>query len=57
MVIIDDVYSTGTTMRKTAVDLVAAGADVKLCMVFVNKSWDDEVDGIPLRALVRAATV
>ena len=55
--IIDDVYSTGTTMRKTSADLIAAGADVKLCMVFVNKSWDDEVDGIPLRALVRAATV
>ena len=57
VVIIDDVYSTGTTMRMTASDLTAAGAEVKLCMVLVNKSWDDDVDGIPLRALVRAATV
>ena len=56
-VIIDDVYSTGTTMRMTASDLTAAGAEVKLCMVLVNKSWDDDVNGIPLRALVRAATV
>ena len=57
VVIIDDVYSTGTTMRMTASDLTAAGAEVKLCMVLVNKSWDDDVNGIPLRALVRAATV
>mgnify|MGYP000733673450 FL=1 len=57
VVIIDDVYSTGTTMKKTSADLVAAGADVRLCMVFVNKSWDDDVEGVPLRALVRAATV
>jgi orotate phosphoribosyltransferase-like protein len=26
-------------------------------MVLVNKSWDDDVDGVPLRALIRAATV
>ena len=57
VVIIDDVYSTGTTMRMTASDLTAAGAEVKLCMVLVNKSWDDDVDDIPLRALIRAATV
>ena len=57
VIIVDDVYSTGTTMRKTALDLRSAGADVKMCMVLVNKSWDDEVEGVPLRALVRAATV
>ena len=57
VVIIDDVYSSGTTMQKTAADLKASGADVKMCMVLVNKSWDDDVDGVPLRALIRAATV
>ena len=57
VVIVDDVYSTGTTMRKTAADLKSIGADVRLCMVLANKSWDDDVDGIPLRALVRAAAV
>mgnify|MGYP001376617245 CR=1 FL=1 len=57
VVIIDDVYSSGTTMKKTSADLSAAGADVKMCMVLVNKSWDDDVEGVPLRALVRAATV
>ena len=57
VIIIDDVYSSGTTMKKTAADLKALGADVKMCMVLVNKSWDDDVDGVPLRALIRAATV
>ena len=55
--IIDDVYSSGRTMSKIAEDLTKAGAAVKLCMVLVNKSWDDDVGGFPLRALVRAATV
>ena len=57
VVIIDDVYSTGSTMRKTSSALNEVGADVQLCLVLVNKSWDDDVDGIHLRALVRAATV
>ena len=57
VIIVDDVYSSGRTMSKTASDLSAAGADVKMCMVLVNKSWDDDIDGVPLRALIRAATV
>jgi orotate phosphoribosyltransferase len=57
VVVIDDVYSSGTTMRKTAASLKEAGADVRLCLVLANKSWTDDVDGVPLRALVRAATV
>ena len=57
VIIVDDVYSSGRTMEKTASDLSAAGAEVKMCMVLVNKSWDDDVDGVPLRALIRAATV
>ena len=57
VIIVDDVYSSGRTMKKTASDLSSAGADVKMCMVLVNKSWDDDVDGVPLRALIRAATV
>ncbi len=57
VIIVDDVYSSGRTMSKTASDLSAAGAEVKMCMVLVNKSWDDDIDGVPLRALIRAATV
>ena len=57
VIIVDDVYSSGRTMSKTASDLSAAGAEVKMCMAQVNKSWDDDIDGVPLRALIRAATV
>jgi len=57
VIIVDDVYSSGTTMKKIAADLKDSGAEVKMCIVLVNKSWDDDVDGVPLRALIRAATV
>ena len=54
---IDDVVSSGLTMRKTIEHLTNAGAKVLLCLVLVNKTWMDEIDGIPLRALVRAARI
>lgn len=57
VVVVDDVYSTGTTMRKTVTSLKGAGADVRLCLVLANKSWADDLDGVPLRSLVRVATV
>ena len=55
--VIDDVVSSGTTMRKTIRNLRSAGADVKLCMVLANKSNNNELEGAPLRALVRVVTV
>jgi orotate phosphoribosyltransferase len=57
VVVIDDVVSSGLTMRKTIEHLTNAGAKVLLCLVLVNKTWMDEIDGIPLRALVRAARI
>ena len=57
VVIIDDVLSSGTTMKKTIVNLEAAGADVKLCLVLANKTNADEIRGIPLRSLIRVVTV
>ena len=57
VVIIDDVLSSGTTMKKTIVNLEAAGADVKLCLVLANKTNADEISGIPLRSLIRVVTV
>ena len=57
MVVIDDVVSSGLTMRKTIEHLTNAGAETVLCLVLVNKTWMDEIDGVPLRALVRAARI
>ncbi|MCH1591667.1 MAG: orotate phosphoribosyltransferase-like protein [Candidatus Thalassarchaeaceae archaeon] len=56
-VVVDDVLSGGTTMSKTVNNLRAAGADVKLCMVLANKSHRNEIEGVPLRGLVRVVTV
>ena len=55
--IIDDLFSTGTTMRKTIETLRAAGAEIVLCIVLVNKTEDNEVSGVPLRGLIRAVRV
>ena len=44
-------------MKKTIVNLEAAGADVKLCLVLANKTNADEISGIPLRSLIRVVTV
>ena len=56
-VVVDDVLSGGTTMAKTVNNLRAAGDEVKLCMVLANKSHRNEVEGVPLRGLVRVVTV
>ena len=55
--IVDDVLSTGVTMSKTIESLREAGANVVLCMVLVNKTVRNEVDGVPLSGLIRAAVV
>ena len=57
VVVIDDVVSGGTTMRKTVEYLRDAGAEVKLCLVLANKTQMNEIDGVPLRGLVRVVTV
>ena len=56
-VVVDDVLSGGTTMTKTVNNLRASGAEVKLCMVLANKSHRNEIEGVPLRGLVRVVTV
>jgi len=54
VVIVDDVLSTGETMRKAIEDVKKAGGEPVLCVVLVNKTPWDEIDGIPLRGLIRA---
>ena len=53
--IVDDVLSTGVTMTKTIESMREAGAEVALCMVLVNKTVRNEIEGVPLRGLIRAA--
>ena len=55
--IIDDVLSTGSTMRRTIEALRSEGANVCLCMVLVNKTERNEIEGGPLRGIIRAVKV
>ena len=55
--VIDDVLSTGSTMRRTIEALRSEGANVRLCMVLVNKTERNEIEGVPLRGLLRAVNV
>ena len=57
IVVVDDLLSTGETMRRTIETLQNEGANVALCIVLVNKTEDNEVSGIPLRGLIRAVRV
>ena len=57
VVIIDDVLSSGKTMSKTIESIRAAGGEVALAIVLVNKTTRNEIDDVPLRGLVRAVAV
>ncbi|MDP6888853.1 MAG: orotate phosphoribosyltransferase-like protein [Candidatus Thalassarchaeaceae archaeon] len=57
VVVVDDVLSSGETMRKTIKTLQDAGGDVVLSVVLVNKTEENAVSGIPLRGLIRAVRV
>lgn len=54
VIIIDDVISTGETIRGAIKEIQEAGGQAVLAMVLVNKTDRDDVDGVPLRALIRA---
>jgi orotate phosphoribosyltransferase len=56
-VLVDDVVSTGDTLRSTIADVHEAGGTPVLAVVLVNKTGHDELDGTPLRALIRARAI
>ena len=57
VVIVDDVVSSGGTAEE-AIDYVKKeGGDPVLVMVLINKRAEDEINDIPLRALIRARPV
>ena len=57
VVIIDDVLSSGVTMSQTISAIRAAGGEVVLALVLVNKTDRNEIDNVPLRGLIRALPV
>ena len=57
VVVVDDVLSSGETMRKTIKTLQEEGADVALSVVMVNKTEENAIGGVPLRGLIRTVRV
>ena len=57
VVIVDDVLSSGDTIKGAIADIQESGGTAVLAVVMVNKTEHDHVDGVPLRAMVRARTI
>jgi len=56
-VLVDDVLSTGETIRAAIADIQEAGGTPILAVVMVNKTGNDDLNGVPLRALIRARAI
>lgn len=57
VVIIDDVVSSGATSHEVIKFVKREGGEPVLVIVVINKRAENELDGVPLRALVRARPV
>jgi len=57
IIVVDDVLSTGATIKSAIADIKEAGGEPVLVVVIVNKSSLNEIDGVPLRGLIRARSI
>jgi orotate phosphoribosyltransferase len=57
VVLVDDVVSTGETILKAIEAIKKEKGEPILAVVIVNKTAKDEIDGIPIRALIRARLI
>ncbi len=57
VIIVDDVVSTGETIKAAISDLHEIGGTPVLALTLVNKTGYDEMAGVPLRALIRARSI
>lgn len=57
VVIVDDVLSTGRTMKNAIQFLKANQGIPALCLSLINKQQYNEIDGVPVRALIRTHVV
>ncbi len=57
VILIDDVISSGSTMKEAIKFVQEQGGTTVLIMVLINKRGEDELDSVPLRSLIRARPV
>lgn len=57
VIFVDDVLSTGETMKGGMKEVQSLGGTPILAVVVVNKTPKDDLDGVPLRALIRARAI
>ncbi len=57
IVVIDDICSTGETLRRTIKDIRDEGGKVNLAIVIASKMHEDDVDGVRVRSLFRASLI
>ncbi len=57
VIVVDDVLSSGDTIRAAIRDIRENKGKPVLACVLVNKTMNDDVQGVPLRALIRAVTI
>lgn len=57
VIIVDDVLSSGKTIESAIKAIKESGSNPVLAVVLVNKTKKDDIDGIPVRALVRTIVI
>ena len=57
VVIIDDVVGTGETFRSAINAIKKEKGTPVLCLAMLNKKKQNDIDGVPLRALIRARVI
>ena len=57
VVIIDDVVGSGDTFRSAIKDIKTEKGTPKLCLAILNKRAQNDIQGVPLRALIRARVI
>ena len=55
--LVDDIITSGTTMRETVEAIRAQGGDPLACAVIADKQGVDEIAGVPVYSLIQVITV
>jgi len=57
VVIVDDVVGSGDTFRSAIKDIKTEKGTPRLCLAILNKRAQNDIQGVPLRALIRARVI